>query len=120
MRGIRNGDGIRFGKPPVAAGRHGLDELRAPGVVAERLAELRDDPRQGVVGDCGPRPDAVENLLLGHHVRVRLDEQDEDVKRLGLELDWPTGALGTKGGEIDAELPEGVSAAGLCHFNLPN
>ena len=51
-------------------------------------------------------PDAVENLLLGHDVRAGLDEQDEEVERLGLELDWPPRALDTKRGEIDAEVPE--------------
>jgi hypothetical protein len=120
MRRIHQGNGIGFRQPAVAPGRYGLDELRAPGIVAERLAQLRDNAREGVVRDRRVRPDTVEDLLLGDNVRARLDEQNEDVERLGLELDWAPRTIDAKRGEIDAQRPERVPAPRTCHFDLTN
>ena len=66
------------------------------------------DPRERVVGDRGPTPEGVQDLLLRDHVAVAFKKQDEEVEGLRLEGHGLTTALHPEAGGIDLDIVEGV------------
>ena len=100
---------------PVAARRHGLDVARVPGIVANRAAELRDDAGERVVGDGGPLPDGVEELLLGNQAIGVVKQVAEHLERLRFELHQLVSPPHPFGREIDAYVTERQEIAGRHH-----
>ncbi len=82
---------VRRGNEPIAGLRHGLDEPRVGGRVAELAAQVRDvdvhDPLEHVVGPAGHR---VEQLLAGHDDPRPSSQGQEEARLAGGE---PTGPL---------------------------
>ena len=66
-----------LGDEPVAAAGDGPDQ---PTIAAQRLAQGRDVHLKGVLLDYRTRPDAAHDLVLGHELALRLDQQLEDVE----------------------------------------
>ena len=71
--------------PPLPG--KGSDEGRRVGPIAERLADLEDVLLHHLGGDVGPRPEGLEDLLLGDEPIGVLDEVAEEAKRLGRHRD---------------------------------
>ena len=80
-------NGLDWMNPPIAARRHRLEEPGLARLVTQCASNLRDDTREGVVGDGGPGPDEVEDFLFGKEVTRPLNHHSEQVERLGLERD---------------------------------
>src|SRR3989442_495457 len=62
--------------------RNSLNEPRAPRVVPERPAYVHHTLHQRVVGDRGPVPDALQQLVLGNQALFLLQEVNQNLKRL--------------------------------------
>jgi hypothetical protein len=71
----------------IAAPSDGLDIRRLCGIVAERLAQLRDRLRQRVVGDGDVRPERAEELVLRDERRLPGDEVKKEIDDLRREGD---------------------------------
>ena len=100
---------------PVAARRHGLDVARVPGIVSNRAPELGDDAGERVVGDGGPFPDRVEELLLGNQAIGVVEQVAEHLERLRFELHQLVSPPHPFGREIDAYVTERQEIAGRHH-----
>ena len=71
----------------VPATRDRLDELRRPGIVAQRLAQLGDGLGQRVVGDVGAGPQRVEQLLFRDQRTRVVEQMQQEVEELRRQLD---------------------------------
>jgi hypothetical protein len=110
--GSRDGGGTEvrpdIRKPPVPPGGHRLDVFRLSRIVAERLPKLGDDPREGVVGDRRTRPQAFEDVGLGHDVPLALEQQREQVERLGFHGQRPAGSRDLKPANVHSNVTKYV------------
>ena len=80
-------DDAHLGDELVALAVHRADHpLQAP-VVADHLAHRLDLRRQRRLADEAVAPDAVEQLLLAHHLAAPLHEVAEEIERLRLDAD---------------------------------
>jgi len=61
----------------VAAAVQRLDVARTPGVVPQRPAQFLDTRHERCVADSRPRPERVEQLVLGDHAAAVLGEKAE-------------------------------------------
>ena len=72
--------------PPVSAGRYRFYVFRLASLIPQAAAELRDHPRQCVIGHRRIRPDGLEDFLFGKQMTGTVDHQDEQV--VGFWLEW--------------------------------
>jgi hypothetical protein len=54
-----------------------------------------------VVGNGSPRPDPIEDFLLGEQMTRSLNHQREQIERLWLERDWNARALDAVGVQVE-------------------
>jgi hypothetical protein len=97
----------------ISAPRDRLDELRAPGIVAERLAQLGDRLSQCVLGDVCVRPQRIEQLLFRDQLAGIVEQMEQEVEELWRQLDdgvVSKNAIASTIGEERSEL-----IAGACH-----
>ena len=73
----------------VAVAVHGADEFGRARAVADRVADLGDEGRKVDVGDDGVRPEPAVELGLREGARPRLEEDLEQLERLGRDRDRP-------------------------------
>src|SRR5262249_34918457 len=84
-RGRGHFDGLSAER--VSARVHGADEARRTRTVGERAAKLGDEDAEVRVDDEGPRPQLGVQGVLVHDVGPVLDEQPQQVERLGRQVD---------------------------------
>src|SRR5687767_5820272 len=90
--------------PTIPARRHRLEIARLPRFVSQCAADLRDDAGQGVIGDGGSRPDAIEDLLFGEEMAGTLNHEGEQVECLRFERDWGPGPFKAPGVQVEHEV----------------
>jgi len=70
-------------RPAAVSAGDGLHVLRRPGGIAQGLAQLGHDLRQGVVGDGDIRPQSLEERLTRDELRRPGGQEREQVERPG-------------------------------------
>ena len=101
--------------PSIAPRWHRLEIPALPRLVPQPTADLGDDARQGVVGDGGPGPDGVEDLLLGEEMARPLHHQGEQVEGLWFERDGDAGSLEAVGVQVEHEVIPAESGGHVCY-----
>ena len=91
---------------PVAVAVHRTDEALGLPVVADRLSHLLDPAGHRALADEPPAPDAVHQLLLGHHPVAVVDQVREDFEDLPLDPHPDTGAPQLDPRQIKLEIVE--------------
>lgn len=103
------------GDEAVAAAGEGLDEARVAGGVAEDLADAVDGGVDAVVevdeGAIGP--EGAGDLVAGEDLAGVLEEQKEQLKGLGVELEAKALAAQLAGGSVGFEGSEAVAPGWL-------
>jgi hypothetical protein len=105
---------VNLGRERIADPGHGPDQPLDAGLVADRLADLRDDLGEARVADVGLRPQRVAQLPLGDGSRPAFEQhhqQAQAARRQGHGLPAPA-QLERVGieraiGEDEAHRPDG-------------
>ena len=101
--------GLERRDEPVAARRHRLDVARLARVVAEATADLRDEAREGALGDERVPPDGALDLRLRDEPpRVGREEQKQ-LHRLGLQPDGFASPGDPEAFGVDLDVVEAVA-----------
>jgi hypothetical protein len=105
---------------PIAASRDRSDVSWRAGLITQRLAQIGDRLRHRVFGDVGARPDAVEQLFLGHELARAIDEKEQQIEQLRREIERFAGAGHPIRDAVGLEVPEaGAHGGGLCLKTTP-
>jgi hypothetical protein len=108
-------DAFYGGYEAVAAAGEGLDEAGTGGGVVEGFADAVDGGVDAVFGvDVGAvGPEVTGDLVAGEKLAGAIEEQAEDLERLGVEAKADALAAEFAGGDVGLEGSEAI-AAGWC------
>ena len=115
QRGVRSRSSRHDCDEGVAATRDVLHELGAVLAIAEDLAKRGDVDAQGALFDGDVRPDAIRQLLFGHHLARALRQRDENVKRPVANPDRSAIAFEAPLAHVQPEVAEGEHAGVNVH-----
>ena len=109
---VRN---LESGNVEVAAAGDGLDVLRCPGAITQRLPNIGNHLGQCIVCNCHVGPERRENLVFRYESSRTRCEEKQEIERFWAERNGLTVAQQSKAGGVEPEWSEAIVRGWSAH-----